>query len=437
MASGNGGGINNLSSMLSINHTTIAKNTANSGGGINNISEAEAISHNSIISDNNALAAPDFRGTLISNGYNLIGNTTDTTITGDLTGNIIGVAPLFDPNGLQNNGGLTKTIALLQNSPAVDSADPQSTLTSDQRGVTRPLDGNGDGILRSDMGAFEFDSFSPRSVFFDFDGDGKSDLSVFRPNEGVWYLLRSSGGFTGFEFGLASDRLVPADYDGDRVTDAAVWREGKFYIMQSSDGTVREENFGLPGDDPSTVGDWDGDGKADVAVYRDTDHKFYFRGTFNNPNNNISVLPWGMSGDMPVHGDFDGDGKFDAAVFRPSNGVWYILQSYDSKVISINFGSSTDKFVPADYDGDGKTDIAVYRPSSGIWYILQSRDGLTAFQFGISTDKPVPADYDGDGRADAAVYRDGVWFILGSTSGVKIEVFGLSTDKPIPNVFIP
>jgi len=76
----------------------------------------------------------------------------------------------------------------------------------------------------------------------------------------------------------------------------------------------------------------------------------------------------GASADKPVVGDYDGDGRADYAVFRPSNGTWIIQQS-TAGYTEIQFGNSSDKLVPADYDGDGKTDLAVFRPSESNWYI--------------------------------------------------------------------
>lgn len=280
-----------------------------------------------------------------------------------------------------------------------------------------------------------------KNASFDFDGDKKADVSVFRQADQNWYVNPSSNTdvFNAAQFGLPTDKLAPADYDGDGKTDYAVWRESdqNFYILNSTNSSVRIENFGLPGD-KLTVGDWDGDRKADLATYREgLQSYFYYRGSANNPSGGVTYLPWGTTNDKPVRGDFDGDGKQDLAVYRPANQTWYIQNSSSGFINYRVFGLPTDKLIPADYDGDGRTDVAVFRSSDSTWYILQSLSGQVRYQFfGLPTDTLVPADYDGDAKADIAVYRNGNWYILKSTNGqVHYPVFGQVGDIPVTSSY--
>jgi hypothetical protein len=282
----------------------------------------------------------------------------------------------------------------------------------------------------------------------DFDADGRSDISLFRPdpdeNNNYWYILKSSTGtIATFEWGIQTDKPAPADYDGDGRADFAIWREnvsgnlGVFYIYNSSNNSIRIEQFGLTGD-KLTVGDWDGDGRADLSVYRGGAQSFfYYRGSLNNPTGNVTYIAWGTTGDRAVYGDYDADGLADAAVFRPSSSIWYIRRSSDGAAQYANFGLSTDQPVPADYDADGITDVAVYRPSEGNWYLQQSQLGFRVSRFGSATDQPVPADYDGDGKIDIAVWRGGTWYLQQSTAGTSVVPFGIAGDKPLPAAYLP
>ncbi|MBS1794329.1 MAG: VCBS repeat-containing protein [Acidobacteria bacterium] len=273
----------------------------------------------------------------------------------------------------------------------------------------------------------------------DFDGDGKSDLSVFRPSDSIWYLNRSTGGFAAVRYGLSTDRIVPGDYDGDHKADLAVWRPNAdpnnpdFYVLRSSTNTLQGVSWGLPNDLPFAA-DFDGDGKDDYGVWRPSSGDFYIlfqaTGTYRH-------YQLGVSSDKPVVADYDGDGKADLAVFRPSEGGWYIANSSDNSIRYVNWGLSTDIPVYADYDGDGKDDPAVFRPSNGVWYILKSSGGFSYVNFGTNGDVPVPGDYDGDGKDDQAVYRSGVWYLNRSTAGFIAQTFGLAADKPAPRAYLP
>ena len=275
-----------------------------------------------------------------------------------------------------------------------------------------------------------------RRAQFDFDGDGKSDISVFRPATGAWYLQQSQNGFTGISFGQSGDQIAPADFDGDGKTDVAVFRNGSWYYLKSSNNAFVGVSFGQAGDLPRPA-DFDGDGKADINVFRPSNGAWY---RLNSSNNQFVGISFGQNGDVPLIADFDGDNKSDIAIFRPANGTFYSLDSSTGAFRGTAFGVATDIPTAGDFDGDGKTDIAVFRPTNGAWYRYNSSTGaFVGISFGQSGDLPVAADYDGDGKTDIAVFRSsvGAWYRLNSANGAFVGLsFGNSTDKPIPGAFL-
>ena len=281
-----------------------------------------------------------------------------------------------------------------------------------------------------------------RRVVSDFDGDLRTDISVFRPASGTWFVSRSSdNGFAAAQFGQSGDKLAPGDYDGDGKTDFAVFRENtgdvdraQFYVYLSATNTVQARQFGRTGDVP-VIGDYDGDRKSDFAVFRPSNGYWYI---LNSATNTIRYQQFGTNADQAVPGDYDGDGQTDVAVRRPSSNVWYILRSRTNSIGYATFGLSGDVPVIGDYDGDGNADVAVWRPSNGTWYALQSSNNqLIAAQWGTSGDTPAPGDYDGDGRTDFAVTRNQsngkIWYVLRSLDGaIRNPQFGLNSDIAVP-----
>src|SRR5262249_47802569 len=178
----------------------------------------------------------------------------------------------------------------------------------------------------------------------------------------------------------------------------------------------------LPPLPPNAIGDFDGDGKADVTVLKTNGD--WASLTSASSFMASSVVGWSAAGHVPVRGDFDGDGKEDPALYNPSTGHWAILKSSSNYTVAVfvNWGGAGYTAVPGDYDGDGKTDVAVYETSSGSWLILKSSThnaAMISATLGGAGKTPIGGqDFDGDQIADLAVYDQatGSWSILKSST---------------------
>jgi hypothetical protein len=274
-----------------------------------------------------------------------------------------------------------------------------------------------------------------KNIVSDFEGDGRTDYSIFRPSTGDWIIEKSSdNSVSTVNWGLPDDIIEPGDYDGDGKSDNAIFRPstGTWWFILSSNGSRPAIQFGVNGDVPVPA-DYDADGKTDIAVWRPSNGAWYI----NQSTLGVRIVQWGISGDKVFTGDYEGDGKADLVVWRPSNGFWYVLQSSSSIPMYYGFGSNGDKPMFADFDGDARSDFAIYRPSNGVWYTINSASGsFTGYQFGLAEDIPVPADYDGDGKADITVFRpsSNIWYRLNSSNGAFVfKEFGTAGDKPSPS----
>jgi hypothetical protein len=306
---------------------------------------------------------------------------------------------------------------------------------------------------------------APAQHVFDYNGDGKTDYVVTRNTGGgptgqiTWFTKLNGGAESTFPLGLASDFFLGADFDGDGKTDITVWRPGApgtaaFYILQSMTGTLRIVSFGQSGDDPAVIGDYSGDGKADPAIYRAGanagDKSTWWYLPSSGPNANIQVpVIWGQNGDFPAPGDYDGDGKADFAIQRNSGGGqgrFYFLLATGATPNTVVFGRPSDNIVPGDYDGDGKTDIATVRGSgSGTyeWWILPSSTGIAPSQpiiFGsTASDFVCQGDYDGDGKVEPGIWRASAapgtssFYSLTPTGAASVFQYGANGDFPVAN----
>ena len=189
------------------------------------------------------------------------------------------------------------------------------------------------------------------SAGHDYDGDGRPDITLFRPSTGHWFIVNSStGNLLTRSWGTDTDILVPGTYVFDLRADIAVYRPsaGLWYILRS----------------------WEN--------YTES-YQWYF----------------GISGDIPVPADYDGDRRTDLAVYRPSDGTWYIRRSSFglTDLVAYQWGVSDDVRVRATTTGS-KAEIAIYRPSAGAWFILLSSTDLRVIHLGgaLTATSPVPAD---------------------------------------------
>ena len=289
------------------------------------------------------------------------------------------------------------------NSVAVTGAEPDPDSSNNEASVTVP-------VITPLTGAS-----AVTLAKSDFDGDGRTDVAVYRPATGEWFIRYSSLGYVVgagawyFQWGLPGDIPMPGDFDGDGKTDLVVYRAttGEWFIRYSSLGYVVGAGawyfqWGLPADTPIAA-DFDGDKKTDPAVYRPTTGEWFIR--YSSQNYVVGAgswsFQWGLPGDTPNAADFDGDGRTDLAVYRPSTGDWFQRLSSQGYVVGagpwyFQWGLAGDRQMRGDFDGDGKTDIAVYRPTTGEWYIRSSSltyvvgAGNWYFQWGLVGDAALP-----------------------------------------------
>ncbi|RPJ25142.1 MAG: CSLREA domain-containing protein, partial [Chloroflexi bacterium] len=240
-----GGAIYNYTyfSMTLLNSTFANNSATKSGGGIYNYNWGTINYANTIIANSTLGGDCVNLGTLGLNTNNLV---SDGSCSASTSGN-----PEIGP--LADNGGSTQTMALLPGSPAIDAGDDTNCPATDQRGVSRPQDGDHNGSAICDIGAYEYEFVEITThTIADFDGDGDTDLSVFKvePWAGMWYVKDQDA----HAYGNSASIPVSCDYNGDGQTDVAVYNAGTWYVEG-----LFVDNWG-DGDSIPVPGDYDGDG---------------------------------------------------------------------------------------------------------------------------------------------------------------------------------
>jgi len=205
----------------------------------------------------------------------------------------------------------------------------------------------------------------------DYDGDGQTELGVYRPESGAWYArpVASDWITTIGTWGSQGYQPVPGDYDGDGRTDFMVYQEsaGLWYLQRSSDGVVVSGQFGGPGYN-AQPGDYDGDRTSDAAVYDEGSGNWYII-TVNGVVIAWNML-WGGADYTPVAGDYNGDGRTDLGAYHEGTGLWFMSDAAGN-VIGwwISWGAPGYQPVAKDFNGDEAAEMAVYQASTGLWYI--------------------------------------------------------------------
>ena len=295
---------------------------------------------------------------------------------------------------------------------------------------------NGRECLR--YGGFDFYPYHTPGAFA---GRG-TDLAVYAPSIGNWYAQALGGDLALWAnaWGGAGMTPVPGDYDGDGLCDLAVYDRGAglWYIASLAEPASLDESsnqesrinaprvlawaeaWGGPGLDP-VMGDYDGDGRWDLAVYDAAVGRWYIRTLAG------TVLAWdiafGYPGAQPVPGDYDADCAWDLVVCGKATGLWHGCSLEAGTLFWAEaWGGPGFDPVMGDYDGDGRWDLAVHDAAAGRWYIRTLAGTVLAWDlaFGYPGARPVPGDYDGDQAWDLAVYgaAAGQWHIQSLANGV-------------------
>ncbi|MFA5269574.1 MAG: glycine-rich domain-containing protein [Methanoregula sp.] len=304
-------------------------------------------------------------------------------------------------------------------------------------------------------------------AIMDWNHDGYDEIGVFR--DGAWIIDYNGNNAWDntptdkmFGFGATGDLPTAGHWfvtpPAIQPSNVGVYNDGIWYLDYSAngswDGPVIDRyygNFGLSGDLP-VAGDWNGDGKSEIGVFRNSTHRFYLDtsgdGLYGSDD---SLYSFGSAGDLPVAGDWNNDGEDEIGVFRNSTHLFYLDYNgngtWDGAGTDLlyNFGLNGDLPVAGDWNNDGDDEIGVFRSSTHLFYLDNNGNGAwdgagtdLLYNFGLNGDLPVTGDWNNDGDDEIGVFRSSTHLFYLDTSGNgawgnddSLYSFGSSGDKPL------
>lgn len=286
----------------------------------------------------------------------------------------------------------------------------------------------------------------------------------FTGSNGGTANITATGGATAYSTQSEEARIVVGT--PEKTSAIGVFRAGSFFLDTNRnrqwDGTStgNDASFFFAGSNLIPItGDWNGDGRTDVGLFRDG--QFYLDNNGNRTFEGISLgdalFGFGTAGDLPITGDWNGDGKTDIGVWR--SGQFYLDLNGNRKWdgpgngndLTFGFGSVSDTPVTGDWNGDGLTDVGVFR--NGTFYLDANGNrnwngnagGDAQFGFAAATDTPLSGDWNGDGITDVGVFRAGTFYLDNNgnrrwdniNGGDAVHGFSAATDIPVIGVWAP
>jgi len=362
--------------------------------------------------------------------------------------------PSFSPDGRQivytrnpSNWNVRSDIMIMN----ADGSDPQKLSTGAVYGEEHPVF-SPDGT-RIAFGGDPF--FLYNTSIRTMDSDGSNEQKITEP------LLGQDGNSIDDIFRdeyPSWQRAFAPETTGVYVPSTGMW------LLRNSNSTGDPDiivKFGGQPEDLPVAGDWDGDGRTDLAIFRGGT---FIRARLTPPTlcipcqtftfvQSVDEIAFGEPGDLPMAGDWDGDGKDDIGVFRPGKIGTFLLRIplpapfcplcpqtiFTTKTVA--FGSAGQLPVAGDWNSDGKDEVGVFDPVITRFFLTEDFvDPTFIFLFGIGGDRPIAGDWLGRGVDSVGVFEPQLTTMVLApefTAPPNVFAFGVSEGLPVAGHWLP